>query len=96
MFHPEYIVDERLDWFWLSKNPNAISLLEQNIEKINWRHLSINPNAISLLARLNTEKMRENCKAFAEELTAYVFHPVRLMRVCEAYGLELEEYFELV
>jgi len=66
------------------------------MDKVDWRNLSSNPNATPLFARLNTEKMRENCKPFAEELTAYVFHPVRLMRVCEAYGLELEEYFELV
>ena len=55
-----------------------------------------NPNAIHLFTRLNTEKMRENCKAFAEELAQYVFHPIRLMRICEIYGLELDEYFELV
>jgi len=66
------------------------------MRKVDWKQLSLNPNAIHWLARLNTKKMRENCKAFAEELAAYVFHPVRLMRLCEAYGLELEEYFECV
>ena len=96
MFHPEYIVDERVSWMVLSLNKNAIHMLEQNIEKINLFHLSENPNAISLLAPLNTEKMRENCKAFAEELASYVFHPIRLMRICQAHGLELEEYFECV
>jgi len=40
--------------------------------------------------------MRENCKGFAEELASYVFHPARLLRICETYGLELEDYFELV
>ena len=34
---------------WLSKNPNAIHLLEQNPDKINWAELSRNPNAIYLL-----------------------------------------------
>ena len=80
----------------MSSNPNAIHLLERNPNKINWFELSRNPNAIHLLARLDTEKMRENCKAFAEELAAYVFHPVRLMKICEKYELELEDYFELV
>lgn len=61
---------------------------------IYWSRLSWNPSVIHLLASLNKKKMRENCKAFAEELAAYVFHPLRLMRICEAYGLELEEYFE--
>jgi hypothetical protein len=66
------------------------------LDKVNWSALLANPNAFHLFARLHTEKMRENCKAFAEELSAYVFHPARLMRICEVYGLELDEYFELV
>ncbi len=32
-------------------NPNAIQLLENNIEYINWAELSLNPNAINLLER---------------------------------------------
>lgn len=40
---------ERLFWAQLSKNPNAISILRQNVDKINWAALSQNPNAISLL-----------------------------------------------
>ena len=118
MFKPVFILDNNVNWFYLSenpnainileqnlnkvkwlylaKNPNAIHILEQNLDKVNWFWLSENPNAISLLAPLNTEKMRENCKAFAEELAVYVFHPIRLMRICQAHGLELEEYFECV
>ena len=33
----------------LSKNPNAIHILENNIDKINWQCLSTNPNAIRIL-----------------------------------------------
>jgi hypothetical protein len=40
----------------LSSNPNAIHLLEENLEKINWSFLSINPNAIHLLEK-NKEKI---------------------------------------
>ena len=87
---------EKVDWFYLSGNPNAIPILEKNLDKVDWEMLSANPNALHLVARLNTKQMRENCKAFAEELAAYVFHPVRLLRICDAYGLELDEYFELV
>ena len=41
---PDYI-----DWTYLSKNPNAIHLLEANPDKIHWTYLSMNPNAIHLL-----------------------------------------------
>ena len=40
---------DKLDWRYLSGNPNAIELLKQNINKINWWNLSLNPNAIELL-----------------------------------------------
>ena len=86
----------KVDWWFLSYNQNAIHILEENMGKISWFWLSNNPNAILLLARLNTEKMRENCKHFAEELAAYVFRPVRLVRICKKYMLEFDEYFEQV
>jgi len=33
----------------LSLNPNAIPLLEENLDKIDWFNLSVNPMAIELL-----------------------------------------------
>ena len=38
---PKYILDERINLAWLSKNPNtdAVRLLEQNPDKINWTWL---------------------------------------------------------
>jgi hypothetical protein len=44
-----FVCIDKIDWMWLSENPNAISVLEQNPEKINWTWLSKNPNAIHLL-----------------------------------------------
>jgi hypothetical protein len=32
----------------LSLNPNAITILEKNVDKINWMRLSANPNAIRI------------------------------------------------
>jgi len=40
----------------LSRNPNAIHLLEQNLDKIDWEWLSDNPNAIHLLEQ-NLDKV---------------------------------------
>jgi hypothetical protein len=45
-----------LKWAFLSENPNAIHLLEENPEKIDWKYLSENPNAIHLL-EANQEKI---------------------------------------
>ena len=39
----------KIDWKLLSQNPDAIHLIEQNLDKIDWSDLSKNPNAIHLL-----------------------------------------------
>ena len=51
---------ENLNWYGLSKNPNAIHLLEKNPDKIRWNWLSQNPNAIHLLEK-NPDKINWNC-----------------------------------
>ena len=48
--------ETKLDWEYLSMNPNAIDLLEKNIDKIDWRFLSRNRNAVHLLEK-NIDKI---------------------------------------
>ena len=45
----DWIDIKNLDWMGLTRNPNAIDLLEANPDKIDWYWLSRNPNAIHLL-----------------------------------------------
>ena len=47
---------DKMDWEILSRNPNAIYLLEKNFNKINWLGLCENPNAIYLLDK-NLDKI---------------------------------------
>jgi hypothetical protein len=61
IYHPPYkLLDwidiDKLNWVELSKNPNAIHLLEQNQDKIDWKYLSRNPNAVFLLEQ-NQDKI---------------------------------------
>jgi len=35
---------DKIDWSWLSENPNGLYLLENNTDKIDWDALSQNPN----------------------------------------------------
>ena len=42
-------LSNKVDWEYLSMNPNAIELLRANPSKIDWRALSKNPKAIELL-----------------------------------------------
>ena len=45
----DWIDKDKLDWFWLSKNPNAIDLLENNLNEVDWDVLSTDPNVIHIL-----------------------------------------------
>ena len=47
---------EKINWDNLSKNKNAIHILERNLDKINWDNLSENPNAINIL-KANQDKI---------------------------------------
>ena len=45
----------KIDWTFLSMNPYAIYMLENNLTEINWKELSENPNAIHILENNLTE-----------------------------------------
>jgi len=87
---------DKINWDCLTLNPNAIHLLENNIDKIDWAYLSENTNAIHLCFTYDYADMKLRMQPFAEELARRVFHPVRLMRVCEKHGMEFEEYMEII
>jgi len=60
-------LDKLLNWRSLSQNPNAIHLLEQNIDKIEWLYLSRNPNTIHLfeqnIDKIDWQNLSSNPKA---------------------------------
>ena len=45
-----------VNWHTLSKNPNAIHILEKNLDKVDWHALSMNPNTIHILEK-NLDKV---------------------------------------
>jgi hypothetical protein len=59
----------------LSFNPNAIHILEQNLDKVDWYCLSRNPNAIHILEhnldKIDWSDIWEN-KAIFEEVPDYL------------------------
>jgi len=80
---------DKVDWSWLSSNPNAIPILEKNLDKVNWFNLSLNINADLLLIKLDYQGMKLNKRDLNREMIQKVFHPERLMRICERNDLEL-------
>ena len=57
----------KINWSELSSNPNAIHLLENNMDKIKWRALSENQNSIHLLEnnmdKINWHRLSANPNA---------------------------------
>ena len=85
----DWIHIEKLEWYLLSENPNAVNLLEKNQDKINWRAFSRNP----AIFKIDYEKMKYKNQDFEEELLKEVMRPVRLFKMIEKYG---EDYLESV
>ena len=79
----------------MSGNPNAVHILEKNLDCVEWYYLSNNPNAIHLIFPLDTDAMRAKCKPFAEELVAYVFHPERMLRMSDKLNMDLDDLLDM-
>lgn len=92
---------KNVDINWCLTNPNAVPLIERWRDQL-WEENAIdselcsNPNAMHLIAKLDYAKMKENNCAFANELAKVVFHPVRVMRVGEQWGMSMEEYLDVL
>jgi len=72
---------EQMNWFSLSANPNAIPLLEANLDKVCWVSLSENPKAF----RYDYEEMKASRDALAEALMKERFHPKHITQF-ESWG----------
>ena len=73
-------------------NPNAIHILEKNLDKVCFQIMSINPNAIHLISKLDYDRMKN--EKFQEELIEYIHNPNRLLRLCKQYDISFEELVE--
>lgn len=82
---------DKIHWWWLSKNPAAVHLLKQNPDKIDLGMLSQNPNIMEIICELDYDAMKGTMQPFAEELTSYVFHPVRMNRIAERNNISFDD-----
>ena len=84
---------DKINWYFLPKNPAALHIIEKNQDKMNYPILSENP-AIFVLDR---EAMREQINnGFAEELIASALHPRHFTRnlIQYNYHIGIDEYME--
>ena len=77
---------DRIDFDWLSKNPNAINLLKKHFDKLS---LKANPSIFAL----NYKQMTINFKPLAEEIIARAYDPDRIKRLSIIYKFEFKDWF---
>jgi len=77
---------DKIRWEWLSSNPNAMPLLEKNINKVNWLRLSSNPGIFDLDRRF---------EIYNEELIQRSMHPKRIKKYIEL-GYDIDEILEFM
>lgn len=101
---------EKINWegILLNKSKDAIPLIEEYLEKYTSQlfnnynyfqyiyYIGTNPYALHLLFTYDYEKMMDKNKLFTEELVKYVFYPIRLLKICNTYRLDLLEYIEII
>jgi hypothetical protein len=75
----------------MSRNPEAIHILEKNQDKINWDSLSYN----SEIFDYSYEYLEERCNIYKEELIQKAMNPKKLQRYIDE-GYDMEEFLEFL
>jgi len=83
----DWIDINELSRYGLSQNPNAIHLLEKNLDKVYWSLLSQNPN----IFELDLVFIKTRMDILREDLMKKLFHPTRVMRFYEDYMYDILE-----
>ena len=76
---------------YYERNALVIQITQKYPDKIDWISLSRNPNAIQIIKPLNYDAMKKTMQPFAEELAAYVFHPLRMDRIAKRNNIPFVE-----
>jgi hypothetical protein len=74
----------KINWLYLSENPNAMNLLEKNQDKIEVWNFSENPSIFKKV--INYEFYDKRMDLIKEELMMKIMHPSRLVRWIEMGG----------
>ena len=72
--------------------PPIIHILQKNPDLINWKSLTTQRQLEPILELvLDYSAMKMSMQPLAEEIAAYVFHPLRMNRIAEQYNIPFDE-----
>ena len=80
---------EKLNWDGLSRNPEAIYILEKNLDKIYWTWLSTNPAIFTY----DYKQIAEHRWPINKEIIQNRFHP-KNMKYFSGWGIEEFDDYE--
>jgi hypothetical protein len=82
----------------LINNPKCGEILEHYNKPFTgylYNLIIITPYLLHLVYTLDYDNMRINNSKFAEELTARIFNPKRLLNICSTYDIEFDQLMEI-
>lgn len=101
LYNYEHIFDNRRNYYNLTNNYNSFELFTHykydisNAPRNVLDQILLQPHLIYLAYTWDYDSMREKNWPFKEELVAKVFHPHRLLKICEAYNIEFDELMDI-
>jgi hypothetical protein len=73
------------------QSPKYLPVIKSDYaDKIDWYRLSHNLNIMEFICDLDYEAMKQSIQSFAEELAAYVFHPLRMDRIAKRNNIPFD------
>ena len=90
----DWIDINKIDWEYLSLNPNAIKLLKENKDKIYWPYFLKNPNIFTYDYKLMKETIKKS--GIVEELMSVIFHPKNMNKWIDWGFSEHQEFMDLI
>jgi ribosomal protein L24E len=86
----DWIDINKLCWKGLSRNPNAIDLLKQNLDKIDIIELFDNPNILDIIHLIDTTLL-ENClNRFSKSGSNLLFTNINVIKLLNKYSLAID------
>lgn len=83
---------DKINKFYISRNPNAINYLKQNQDIICWSEFCKN----DAIFELDYQKMKEKNKYLFEELLQEVLNPDRLIRIANMFQMGFYDYLHYI
>ena len=82
---------DKVDWFWLSRNLQAIHILEQNLDKVHWKALVLN-QSMEAMHLLKQHPDKVDWETIMMNPAIFVLDTEKMKKNCKPFCEELCTY----